>query len=102
MKTRSHERRETEIMGQKRPYRLISRRSCRIVADRYQQGLDEGRWTTQTGALKTLRVSQAELSFALQLRALPVEVRDLFEDEIDVTSHTVRVIREVIMRDGLA
>ncbi|WP_125483232.1 hypothetical protein [Caballeronia choica] len=102
MEKRNHERQETETMGKKRPYRLISRRSCRIVANRYQQGLDEGRWTTQTGALETLRVSQAELSFALQLRALPAEVRDLFEDEIDVTSHTVRVIREVIMRDGLA
>ena len=93
---------ETKTMNQtKRRYRLISRRSCWILAQQYQQGLDDGRWTTQLGALSALGVSQGDLSLALQLRELPGEIFDLFDDRIGITSHTVRVIRQAILHDGL-
>ncbi|WP_250490195.1 hypothetical protein [Caballeronia sp. INML2] len=85
----------------KRPYRLISRRSCLLLARTYQEGLNEGKWKTQLGALNTLRVSQGDLSLALQLQGLPNEVLDLFDDRIGISSHTVRVIRHTIIHDGI-
>ncbi|SAL04474.1 hypothetical protein AWB78_06981 [Caballeronia calidae] len=88
-------------MKRKRPYRLISRRSCLRLAQRYWEGLNEGKWKTQLGALSTLGVSQGDLSLALQLHELPVEILDLFEDHVDISSHTVRVIRHTIIHEGL-
>lgn len=86
----------------KRPYRLISRRSCLLLAQLYREGLAEGKWTTQLGALNALGVSQGDLSMAMQLHELPEKIVDLFEDDIDISSHTVRVIRQTIRRDGLS
>lgn len=86
----------------KRPYRLISRRSCLRLAQLYREGLAEGKWTTQLGALNALGVSQGDLSMAMQLHELPEKIVDLFEDNIDISSHTVRVIRYTIRRDGLS
>lgn len=88
-------------MSKKRPYRSIIRRSCSLLTMSYHRGVAEGRWTNQAGALEALGVSQAELSTALQLSELPAEIVALFESEVDITSHTVRVIRETIARDGL-
>jgi hypothetical protein len=67
----------------------------------YQEGLAEGNWTTQLGALSSLGVSQSDLSLALQLEKLPEPIVDLFEDHIEISSHTVRVIRHTIIHDGL-
>ena len=93
---------ETKIMSQtKRPYRLISRRSCWILAQNYLEGIEAGKWTTQLEALGPLGVSQGDLSLALKLRELPAEILDLFEDQIGITSHTVRVIRQAILQDGI-
>ncbi|WP_250465428.1 hypothetical protein [Caballeronia sp. GAFFF2] len=86
----------------KRPYRLISRRSCLRLAQLYREGLTEGKWTTQLGALNALGVSQGDLSMAMQLHELPERIIDLFEDNIDISSHTVRVISYAIRRDGLS
>ncbi|WP_277187179.1 hypothetical protein [Caballeronia sp. BR00000012568055] len=85
----------------KRPYRLISRRSCWRLVQLYHQGLAEGKWTTQLGALNALGVSQGDLSMAMQLHQLPEKILDLFEDHVDISSHTVRIIRHTIRRDGL-
>src|SRR5579872_3839823 len=93
---------ETKKMSQtKRPYRLISRRSCWILAQNYQQGIEDGKWSTQLEALGALGVSQGDLSLALQLRELPAEILDLFDDKISVTTHAVRVIRQAILQDGI-
>ncbi|MDR5737689.1 hypothetical protein [Caballeronia sp. LZ016] len=90
------------MIGKKRAYRFLSRRSCWRLAMLYREGLADGRWTTQLGALSTLGVSQGDLSLALQLEKLPEPIVDLFEDRIEISSHTVRVIRHTIIHDGLS
>jgi ParB-like chromosome segregation protein Spo0J len=72
-----------------------------VVAFQYKQGLARGEWTTQAGASRALGVSQAELSMALRLDSLPAGLIEMFEHPGDISSHTVRVIRDVIARDGL-
>jgi hypothetical protein len=67
----------------------------------YREGLAEGKWKTQLGAVSSLQVSQGDLSLALQLEKLPEQIVDLFEDHIEISSHTVRVIRHTIIHDGL-
>jgi hypothetical protein len=99
---RSLDLKETRMSNSKRPYRLISRRSCWRLSQLYHQGLAEGKWTTQLDALNALGVSQGDLSLAMQLHELPEKILDLFEDHIDISSHTVRVIRHTIRRDGLS
>jgi hypothetical protein len=90
-----------EDISSKRPRRCSVRRNCFLIAFLYQGGLDRGEWTTQAAASNALRVSQAELSMALRLKSLPAELVRMFGDPAGVSSHTVRVIREVIARDGL-
>jgi hypothetical protein len=81
--------------------RQLRKRDCFIIAHYYKDGLIKGKWTTQKGALAALGVSQAELSLALNVAALPAGVIGLFESPTGVTPYSVRVIREVIARDGL-
>lgn len=88
-------------MSRKRPRRSILETSCCVVALRYEQGLARGEWATQADASRALGVSQAELSIALRLDSLPAELIGLFAEHTEISSHTVRVIRDVIARDGL-
>ncbi|MGY6129486.1 hypothetical protein ACW9YV_29740 (plasmid) [Paraburkholderia strydomiana] len=81
--------------------RQLKRRNCFIISHYYKDGLAKGKWTTQKGALDALGVSQAELSLALRLNTLPAGIVDLFESATEVTPYSVRVIRDVIARDGL-
>ncbi|MFM0528068.1 hypothetical protein PQR11_24180 [Paraburkholderia strydomiana] len=81
--------------------RQLKKRNCFIIAHYYKDGLAKGKWTTQKGALNALGVSQAELSLALKVAALPTAIVNLFESATGVTPYSVRVIREVIARDGL-
>ncbi|MFP3553187.1 hypothetical protein SB861_21065 [Paraburkholderia sp. SIMBA_049] len=88
-------------MSRKRPRRSILKTSCIVVAFQYEQGLARGEWTTQAGAARALGVSQAELSMALRLDSLPAGLFDMFAQPGEISSHTVRVICDVIARDGL-
>ncbi|SED04835.1 hypothetical protein SAMN02787142_2440 [Burkholderia sp. WP9] len=81
--------------------RPVKKRSCYLIAFLYEKGLAEGNWTTQAGALNALGVSRAELSLALKLDVLPDGLMELFERPAEITPYSVRVIREVIARDGL-
>lgn len=81
--------------------RAVKKRSCYLIAFLYERGLAEGNWTTQAGALNALGVSRAELSLALKLDALPAGLIELFEKTAEITPYSVRVMREVIARDGL-
>ncbi|MFP3565460.1 hypothetical protein [Paraburkholderia sp. SIMBA_030] len=76
-------------------------RSCILIAAFYERGLARGDWTTQAGAVDTLGVSPAELSLALKMDELPATVIDLFKAPAEITPYSVRVIRDVIARDGL-
>lgn len=75
--------------------------NCILIAHFYEKGLARGDWTTQAGALSALGVSPAELSLALKLDALPAGVIELFESPAEITPYSVRVIRDVVARDGL-
>lgn len=88
-------------MSRKRPRRSILETSCYVVALRYEEGLARGDWTTQADASSALGVSQAELSIALRLDSLPADLIGLFAQHTEISSHAVRVIRDVIARDGL-
>ncbi|MEC5409958.1 hypothetical protein VOM14_30985 [Paraburkholderia sp. MPAMCS5] len=79
----------------------MKKRKCVLTAFLYRDGLAEGKWATQKGAVDALGISQAELSLALKLDALPAELVGLFESPGEITPYSVRVIREVIARDGL-
>ena len=79
----------------------LRKRNCILIAHFYEKGLAEGNWTTQAGALNALGVSRAELSLALKLDVLPDGLIELFEKAADITPYAVRVVREVIARDGL-
>jgi len=81
--------------------RTFKRRNCFIISSCYEDGVAKGKWTTQKGALDALGVSKAELSLALKLHALPPGIIDLFESPTELTPYSVRVIRDVIARDGL-
>jgi hypothetical protein len=93
---------ETIMSHSRGPYRLISRRSCWRLAQLYHQGLAEGKRTTQHGALNALGVSQGDFSMAMQLHELPEKILELFEDHVDISSHTDCIIRYTIRRDGLS
>ncbi|WP_158515234.1 hypothetical protein [Paraburkholderia phytofirmans] len=81
--------------------RSFKKRSCYTIEFLYENGLAEGKWTTQADALNALGVSQAELSLALKLAELPDGLIELFEKPAEITPYSVRVMREVIARDGL-
>lgn len=81
--------------------RSFKKRSCCTIEFLYENGLAEGKWTTQADALNALGVSQAELSLALKLAELPDGLIELFEKPAEITPYSVRVMREVIARDGL-
>jgi hypothetical protein len=81
--------------------RRIVLHPCFLVAHAYQRGLESGKWTTQAGASRALNVSQTDLSIALRMGSLPAELLEMFADISQVTTHTVRVIREVIEQEGL-
>ncbi|MEX3931222.1 hypothetical protein AB4Y32_05260 [Paraburkholderia phymatum] len=83
------------------PRRGNALRRCFLVTYLYQRGLESGEWTTQAAAARALNVSQSELSMALRMSSLPEELLSIFADRTEVSSHTVRVIREVMARDGL-
>ncbi|CAN7430075.1 hypothetical protein LJR267_002854 [Paraburkholderia hospita] len=88
-------------MSRKRLRRRIDQRSCILVASRYKEGFARGEWTTQAGASRALGVSQAELLMALRWNSLPVELLGMFAEAAEISAHTVRVIRDVMARDGL-
>lgn len=90
-----------ENISRNRPRRPLGQRSCFLVSFQYKEGLARGDWTTQAGASRALGVSQAELSMALRLDSLPADLLRIFAKDTDVTSHTVRVISDVIAHDGL-
>ncbi|MFM0414786.1 hypothetical protein [Paraburkholderia aromaticivorans] len=80
--------------------RSVKKRSCYVIEFLYEKGLVEGKWTTQADASGALGISQAELSLALKLGVLPDGLIELFEKPSEITPYSVRVMREVLARDG--